>query len=95
MKNELVETLNNFKPIENHLSFFTYHNNNEVNIPRTLEPIIVSSAVKSYPVITTQKFFIPATSLKPASIIIVTTTEKEAGKKVVQIDIVKGTGTVE
>ena len=96
IKNDLVETLNYFKPVENHSSYFAFNNEEvDINIPTPQEPIIVSSAVKNYPIITTQKFFIAATSLKPASVIIVTTIEKEAGNKIVQIDIVKGTGTVE
>ena len=96
IKNDLVETLNYFKPVENHSSYFAFnHDEVDINIPIPQEPIIVSSAVKNYPIITTQKFFIAATSLKPASVIIVTTIEKEAGNKIVQIDIVKGTGTVE
>lgn len=96
IKNDLVETLNYFKPLENHSSYFAFNNDEvDINIPTPQEPIIVSSAVKKYPIITTQKFFIPATSLKPASIIIVTTIEKESGNKIVQIDIVKGTGTLE
>ena len=96
LKNDLVETLNYFKPVENHSSYFAYNNDEvDVNTNAQQEPIVVTSAIKKYPIITTQKFFIPATSSKPASVIIVTTTEKEAGNKVVQIDIVKGTGTVE
>ncbi len=96
LKNDLVETLNYFKPVENHSSYFAYNNDEiDINTIAQQEPIVITSAIKKYPIITTQKFFIPATSSKPASVIIVTTTEKEAGNKVVQIDIVKGTGTVE
>jgi bla regulator protein blaR1 len=95
-KNNLVETLNYFKPIENQTSQFAYHTDeNEINTSIQQEPITISSAFNKYPIVTTQKFFIPATAYKPASIIIVTTTETELGKKVVQIDIVKGNGTVE
>jgi hypothetical protein len=51
--------------------------------------------VESYPTTTIQKYFVPATSKSSASMIIVTTTEKENGRKVVKIEIEKGEGRVE
>ncbi len=98
LKNDLVETLNYFKPKENYLSHFTYQNNNEeigLNYATIQEPIVATTILNKYPIITSQKFFIPATTYKPSSLIIVTTTESVAGKKTVQIEILKGNGKVE
>ncbi len=98
VKNDLVETLNYFKPVENSSSHFAYQSireENNANDDVLQEPILVTSAVSKFPIITTQKFFIPATSSKPASVIIVTTSENELGKKTVQIEIVKGTSAIE
>jgi beta-lactamase regulating signal transducer with metallopeptidase domain len=55
----------------------------------------ITPAKESHPTTSVQKYFVPATSKSPASIIIVTTTEKENGKKIVKIEIEKGDGKVE
>ncbi len=57
--------------------------------------LIITPAVENYATTTVQRFFVPATSKSPASIIIITTTEKENGRKVVKIEIEKGESRVE
>ena len=59
------------------------------------EKTLITNAIQNNNKVTVQKFFIPATSTNPASVIIVTTTEKEDCKKTIQFEIVKGKGKVE
>ena len=57
--------------------------------------ITITSTVENHPTTSVQKYFVPATSKSSASMIIVTTTEKENGEKVVKIEIEKGESRVE
>ncbi len=57
--------------------------------------LTITPTVENHPTTTVQKYFVPATSKSPASMIIVTTTEKEDGKKIVKIEIEKGNSRVE
>ena len=100
-KKEMIESLvalgkaenkNNFEFI---LNQETNSNLEELRKSENNNTIEIISAVEKYPIITTQKFFIPATSSSAASIIIVTTSENEKGNKTVKIEIAKGSSRIE
>ncbi|MBS4042247.1 MAG: M56 family metallopeptidase [Chitinophagaceae bacterium] len=101
IKTDLINTLEYFKPNENNNKFLVNQIQEEefdevVNLNQPeLAPVVIAPAMEKFPIVTTQKFFIPATSSKPASVIIITTSENEKGKKTVQIEIVKGTSAIE
>ena len=101
IKSDLIKTLDYFKPEDGSKNYFT-HRIHEDEIEESIAiqqpenpPVVIAPAIEKFPIVTTQKFFIPATSNKPASVIVITTSENEKGKKTVQIEIVKGGSTVE
>lgn len=97
-KNELKQQFKNIDElmeVSNSNVYKAVVMNDSLQLAANSNDIAITPLVIKKPASKVEKFFVPASSNQPASIIIVTTTEKANGKKITTIEITNGEGTAQ